>query len=398
MHTMKLDLAQVIERLLYQHDTLVIPGLGIFTSKPSNATIDYLGETISPPSKVLSFDETVQTDDGLVLQYMVDEMDIDQSEARILLDQSVEQMKETLDNREIVTLAGVGRLYKNYARKVQFLPETTNFRADSFGLPALDATSRQTAQANGNTRVVAATTPPLAPPVSPAPVTSPEQSTETFVPNTPVSAPEPAVAAPAYTRRINPNIWLGMAGCMILLAGALGWWLMQKKKASVSGNTTKTELPAVSPVVSPIGAASAAIEQEKARNEAHTPPVASPKDDIPDVVDEVTARQMEANGVANKKKAAEPVKTAAKPTEKVASASGGKRCVLVLGAFQDRENVDKLLQKLATNGYDTYHRRDAKKRHQVGIEFQYDTMRDIQVKMEELQKLTGLNSIWIKKQ
>jgi cell division septation protein DedD len=395
-HTMKLDFAQVIERLLYQQDNLVIPGLGIFTSKPSNATIDYLGATISPPSKVLSFDETVQTDDGLLLQYLVDEMQIEQTEARKLLEDSVAQMKETLDNREIVTLAGVGRLYKNYARKIQFLPETTNFRADSFGLPGLDAPTKQVAQANGQTRVAVGTNTPASPAAVTAPVT-PEPS-ESFTPPV-METPEPTPAAPTYSRRISPNVWLGLGGAMIVLAASLGWWLMKKKQANAANPEVKSEVP-LTPVPTPIGAATAAIEQDKAQKAANEQPaIASPKDDISDVVDEATAQQIEARGLDTKGKAsaAATTKPAAKPAEKPKATASGKRCVLVLGAFNDRENVEKLLEKLKTNGYDTYHRRDNQKRHQIGIEFQYDTMRDIQVKMEELQKLTGLNSIWIKK-
>jgi cell division septation protein DedD len=393
MHTMELDIAPHLEKLLYENDNLVIPGFGAFTSKPTNATIDYLGETISPPSKVLSFDETVQSDDGILVQHLTEYLQMPQDEARGVVEAFVEKMRGVLDNREIVTLPGIGRLYKNYARKVQFLPETTNFRADAYGLPGLSSAARHISNAPKAAEVSLGTTPtePAATPTSPS---NPEKSNPQPA-ATPTESYQLNTSAP---RRLGANTWMILGALMLLGAGGLGYWLMQKKRASVdAGSKTEQVAGTTTTAITPMEAASAAIErdeQQKAKSE-NTAPVASPKDDMPDAVEEVTAKQIAAAAAAK----AEP-KTE-KPVEKTKdtkpTATDGRRCVLVLGAFADKENVDKLIEKLKASGYDTYHRRDENNRHQVGVEFMYKDIREVQKNMEDLQKLTGLNSIWIKK-
>ena len=50
---MQIDIAQHIEQLLYNHDTLIVPGFGGFTSSKTPASVDYIGGVLTPPSKVL---------------------------------------------------------------------------------------------------------------------------------------------------------------------------------------------------------------------------------------------------------------------------------------------------------------------------------------------------------
>ena len=58
-------------------------------------------------------------------------------EARRVVTEFVEQIQNLLNQREIVTLPNIGRLYKNYMQKIQFLPVANNFNAASYGLPPL---------------------------------------------------------------------------------------------------------------------------------------------------------------------------------------------------------------------------------------------------------------------
>ena len=134
---MQIDIPAHIEKLLFLHDALVIPGFGGFTATRTPASTDYVGGTVNPPAKTLAFSENLTINDGLLTADIADAHGLSIEEANRAVEVFVEKMRNLLDQREIVTLSGVGRLYKNYVQKIQFLPDATNFNASSYGLPPL---------------------------------------------------------------------------------------------------------------------------------------------------------------------------------------------------------------------------------------------------------------------
>ena len=134
---MQIDIPAHIEKLLFLHEALVIPGFGGFTATRTPATADYVGGTVSSPAKTLSFSENLTIDDGILINDIVLTHGISTEDAKRVVDEFVDKMQSLLSQREIVTLPGVGRLYKNYVQKIQFLPDATNFNAASYGLPPL---------------------------------------------------------------------------------------------------------------------------------------------------------------------------------------------------------------------------------------------------------------------
>ena len=134
---MQIDIPAHIEKLLFLHDALEIPGFGGFTATRTPASTDFVGGVVSPPAKTLAFSENLSIDDGLLIADIADAHGLTIEDASRTVEEFVEKMRELLDQREIVTLPGVGRLYKNYVQKIQFLPDATNFNAASYGLPPL---------------------------------------------------------------------------------------------------------------------------------------------------------------------------------------------------------------------------------------------------------------------
>lgn len=134
---MHIDIASHIEKLLFLHDTLIIPSFGGFTAMRAPAGVDYVGGAVTPPSKTLTFNENLTTDDGILVDDIASANHITAEEARRAIEQFVDQTELQLNQREIVTLPGVGRLYKNYVQRTQFLPDATNFHAGSYRLPPL---------------------------------------------------------------------------------------------------------------------------------------------------------------------------------------------------------------------------------------------------------------------
>ena len=179
---MQIDIPAHIEKLLFLHDALIIPGFGGFTATRTPASADYVGGSVAPPAKTLAFSENLTVDDGILVGDIAQTHGIALDDARKAIVDFVEKMQTLLQQREIVTLPGVGRLYRNYVQKIQFLPDSTNFNASSYGLPPLQfspiARSREVVEKPA-TEAVAGSASSTNPPV----YTPPENTYTTGQPN-----------------------------------------------------------------------------------------------------------------------------------------------------------------------------------------------------------------------
>lgn len=134
---MQIDVGSHIADLLYQYNSVNIPGLGGFVSRYKAAAADQVQGEIHPPAKGLNFNGNLVADDGLLAQHLHEKLGITLAEAQQAVDEYVKQVKEAIDKREIVVFPRVGRLYKDYEQNLQFLADTTNFNLDSYGLPTV---------------------------------------------------------------------------------------------------------------------------------------------------------------------------------------------------------------------------------------------------------------------
>ncbi len=134
---MGIDVAKHISELIYDHDSVIIPELGGIVASSQSASIDHVQGLIHPPSKKLSFNENLLLNDGLLVDYVKRKNNISLKESVNAISDFVSQTKEKLNNKEIVILPQIGRLYKDYENSLRFLQDTTNFNTDVFGLPTL---------------------------------------------------------------------------------------------------------------------------------------------------------------------------------------------------------------------------------------------------------------------
>ncbi|MCB0639805.1 MAG: hypothetical protein KDC54_24445 [Lewinella sp.] len=155
------ELAGYLSALFYHHDRLALPGIGTFELSPQPALVDQVQGEMTPPTRHIVFNTGQMLDDGLLLAHISEHSDLGIEEARQWLARATEEIKTTLDAQEMVTLPGVGRLYRDYEKRIKFLTDHTNFRLDTFGLLPVQA------EAIGRATPVA-TPPPPSPPPSPA--------------------------------------------------------------------------------------------------------------------------------------------------------------------------------------------------------------------------------------
>lgn len=342
---MQIDIPAHIEKLLFLHDALIIPGFGGFTATRTPASADYVGGSVAPPAKTLAFSENLTVDDGILVGDVSQTHGISLDDARKTIADFVEKMQGLLDQREIVTLPGVGRLYRNYVQKIQFLPDSTNFNASSYGLPPLQfspiARSREVAD---------------------KPVTEPVSTTAAPLANTPYTPPpaEPYTPATGGNSRSRWGLAVGIIFLFVSLSIGIWYWQQRKKQALIAQraqteqeDTTPKEEPVVAPPV-------------KTKTETVTP---------------------DAQAAAEEK-----MKEA---REQVTKDAEGRECILIIATLREKNNADRLVKMLKDDGHEVYFLE--KNGYQVGVKFNYTKVNEIQETINILSKLTGEDQIWIKK-
>jgi hypothetical protein len=134
---MEIKVDQVIKELLFDHPVVIVPGLGGFTRERDLAVLDYVQGMIFPPGCKLEFKPHLVTNDGLLTHKIQETYTVSVSEATAAIQEFVKHIRQLLSNREIVEIAGVGRIYQDYEQQLRFLPEGENFNPDAYGLPAV---------------------------------------------------------------------------------------------------------------------------------------------------------------------------------------------------------------------------------------------------------------------
>jgi cell division septation protein DedD len=352
---MEIDVTAHIQRLLFNHPALNIPGLGGFATVITPAQVDFGGTQMQPPGRMVSFSEQTMVEDDLLVNAIALEAEISTDESRVIVADFVEKTMNLLNQREIVTLPGLGRLYKNYERKIQFLPDSNNFSKDTFLLPNLSVSPLNRA------------------------------GEATFTPATEIQAASaPETSAPNQTppRKSSPLVAVGL----IVLIGVLGYlaWQITRSTPNLLAldreqqeNTARTN---VAPPASEFSEKPSADLEKEPNTEVEPPAQPSPPQST---LPTPQPQQKESQKNATTQREAIPLIN-----------TQARNCILVVATLSDADNATLLTEKLKEAGYQIYQYHA--KGIQVGISFPYKDIVEVQQKIIALQQLTGLNEIWIK--
>lgn len=139
-----MEIGSYIHQLLFENESVIIPGFGAFVSNYKPAQADAGQEILSPPSKEISFDRKLKNDDGLLVNCVSANVGISRSEAHKMVEKFSENIQYRLEKGEIIEFKGLGTLKLDDVNNPVFIPESgENFLLDSFGL---GATSLKTGQ------------------------------------------------------------------------------------------------------------------------------------------------------------------------------------------------------------------------------------------------------------
>lgn len=130
-----MQLATYINDLLYRYECVIVPGFGAFLTQYRSAKIDDASYTFYPPGKTLSFNRQLQTNDGLLANYIASVEGCSYEDALQKIRNFTGTVSLKLSEEKHVSLKNIGEFSLNEENSVQFAPsETENFSTSSFGL------------------------------------------------------------------------------------------------------------------------------------------------------------------------------------------------------------------------------------------------------------------------
>ena len=327
---MQIDVGSHIADLLYEYNSVNIPGLGGFVTSYKPAVADQVQGDIFPPSRGLNFNGNLVADDGLLAQHLHEKLGITLPEARKAVEGYVQQVKDAIERREIVVFPKVGRLYKDYEQNLQFLADTTNFNLDSHGLPAIHFYPIARAAGAGSS-------------VRPS----------NGQPKTTVGGAAP----PASPRFLNSGLAVAISLAAIVVAIAAYFLFFY---GGPEDEANSRQMPTSRVNVSPSHS-----EGEMA---------------APSELSEDTGESPGEDSFSDEQPADEDMDTEGATVE-----PGQKYFIIGIGVFGNEENVQRLIQRIYEAGYEPY--TEPKGRlTRVGIQKAYTDESEIQATLKEVRK------------
>ncbi len=130
-----MQLETYISDLLYRYECVVVPEFGAFLTQGESAKVHESTNAFYPPKKVLSFNEQIQNNDGLLVNYIAGVEKIPFEAALEKIQKRIKSLKSYLVQGETLTFDNIGDIFLSKDGKIQFEPSYhLNYLTDSFGL------------------------------------------------------------------------------------------------------------------------------------------------------------------------------------------------------------------------------------------------------------------------
>jgi nucleoid DNA-binding protein len=130
---MKID--HYIAELLFQYDCVIVPELGGFIGNYKPASIQSIQNTFNPPSKQISFNKNLNSNDGLLANHIAQREELSYDSACKKITTFVTATQQSLNAKKNVVIEEIGTLFLDNENRIQFEPKTaTNYLLGSYGL------------------------------------------------------------------------------------------------------------------------------------------------------------------------------------------------------------------------------------------------------------------------
>ena len=132
-----MNIAGYISKLLYYNDCVIVPGFGGFITDYAPAKINPTSHGFSPPSKSILFNSKLTNDDGILMHFIAQEEHIPYAEAKMEISYFVEELILELEEGKEIIIEKIGSFSKSMDDSFFFNPDkSVNYLETSFGLSA----------------------------------------------------------------------------------------------------------------------------------------------------------------------------------------------------------------------------------------------------------------------
>lgn len=130
-----------IAQLLYRYDCVVVPEFGAFLTQNNSAQINTHSNVIYPPSKTLSFNQQVSSNDGLLISHMAKAENLSYEEVLKRVLETANDWQTHLNDGKRLNLDAIGDLWFTADNTITFKPyDKVNYLTSSFGLSSIVST------------------------------------------------------------------------------------------------------------------------------------------------------------------------------------------------------------------------------------------------------------------
>lgn len=124
-----------ISDLLYRYECVTVPNFGAFLTHRISAKVNESTNAFFPPKKVVSFNEQLQNNDGLLISYIAEIEKIPYEVAVKKVTKRTKFFKSTLIQGDALTFENIGEMSLNNEGKILFEPtDHPNYLTAAFGL------------------------------------------------------------------------------------------------------------------------------------------------------------------------------------------------------------------------------------------------------------------------
>lgn len=146
-----MELGKYIQVLLFENDTVIMPGFGAFVSIYRPAEIQE-GEML-PPTKSIEFNQQIRNNDGLLVGAIAGGENLSHYDAFRSMEKEIDEIRYQLDKNRSAQIVPLGSFGYNDNGELVFLSSETaeNLLLDSFGLEKieLNVQSDETSESEG---------------------------------------------------------------------------------------------------------------------------------------------------------------------------------------------------------------------------------------------------------
>ena len=132
---MKKPISHYINKLLFLHDCVIVPGFGGFISSKKSAELNKVTNTLIPPSKQILFNSNLKTNDGLLISYISKYEGISHEKSKQNVYVFSNELKAKLSKTKVLRLKEIGLFTLGNEGNITFIQDNAiNYSLDAFGM------------------------------------------------------------------------------------------------------------------------------------------------------------------------------------------------------------------------------------------------------------------------